>query len=316
MTFFNGNTDLDTLLNLWVNELIATGSWVDNDLTWNGTRRSLRHAVDAGVFIAFERRTTTDLISPPNGFNQRLNFQWLEIRVIFSTGWVANAPSGTLRYSGMVVNSLANTNQTGQHWTWIDANGFITLHRPTASASGIDETAFVSLQRLTTKEYADGATNMYWTSFSNNSFSQSGNPGSGTVSRYYHQDPSLGAGTEADSRNRFSQLHLFTQQNFLTASANPGVGCEMWFAAYRSPGNSKVYFAYPYFFNTSGALAGQRNPITVAGDIWFQASQALGIADGDIVDYTAPGPILKRYLVKTLDSPDSVGQLNIGIRFA
>lgn len=326
MAFFNGNTDLDALLNLWATQLIATGSWVDNDPTWNGTKRSLRHAVDPNFFIAFERGVN-NLVRSGGGSGGSYNA--LEIRIVVSSAWVANAPSGTIRYSGIVssagwslssggINSNipsgvpANASATGQHWTWVDADGLVSLFKPTASAFW-DFTSCFILDRITAKEFADGGTNFYTIAFNN--FDALGSETGGASRRYYDAS---GNYTSSSNQSRVQYIHAFLVEEYNANGAGapsfPLNTVERWFPAYRSPGNSKVYVAFPWYFNTTNGT--QRTPITGSGDKWWRSSQALGLADGDVIDYTAPGPILKRYLVKSLDSPDTTSAIDIALRFA
>lgn len=317
MTFFNGNTDTDALLNLWANELIATGAWVDNDPTWNTTRRSLRHAVDPGFYISFSRVSTLLQTSTGNGI-----YTTLEIQIVVSSAWVANAPSGTIRYTGLPIQAHntntgsgsggelprfggneADTARTGQHWTWVDAEGVVSLFRATTSASW-DFTSLFILDRITAKEYADGGSNFHVICDNNyDPFATSnGSPGT-TRAGYFDQD--FGS-LSAQTRHRYIRP-------FLTESTVLVDGVERYVGAFRSTGNSKAYFVFPFYSNTN--TQPQRSPIAIT-DKWLLATQAQGLADGDILDYTAPGPLLKRYLVKTVDSPDNLTAIEIAMRFA
>lgn len=307
MTFFNGNTDMDSLLNLWANELIATGQWVDNDVTWTGSRRSVRHVTDANFYLAFERQA--------NNFGSMI-FP-LEIRIAVSSAWVANAPSGTIRYTGipfMAGDGHAgglpggqsvppNVSHTGQHWTWIDADGIVCLYRGTSSTYWDYSGVFI-LDRITSREYADGGSNFFVHCYVNND--AGGTNGSGTAARTYYAD---GGGV-----SHVATRHSYIRPFLTEVTASPGTaGIERYVSAFRSVGNSKAYFLFPFYSNSN--VNPQRSPSAIT-DKWFPTTQGLGLADGDIIDYTAPGPILKRYLVKAVDSPDSVSPVDIAIRFA
>jgi len=284
MPFFSGATDMDALIDLIADQLIATGAWADASGGGlppgaNPAKRAVIHLVDANFYVTLDRNVQA------NGGAGSFN----EIRIRISSGFAAGNPSGTIQTTGIVTEAQttgSNSNipankKLGSHWTWVDADGF-TTQTVWAISSLQDYAVFFTLERNTAKEYADGYTNFFCVAVPNN------NPTSGNSSptRYY----SSGTG-------RAFVCRPFNYQEY----GAPENGFEYFQGASRSPGNSKVYFVFPFFSNNQLPL--QRSLIAQTLR-FFRVEPGQGLADGDFVTYAVGGNTYT-YIVKTLQSPDS-----------
>jgi hypothetical protein len=303
MPFFSGSTDIDTLIDLLADQLIATGAWATADATLvtgqHPARRALVHTAD-NFYVYLARQVTT-------AANNAGSF--LEILVQVSTSWSlgTHAPGGTTQTTGIPCEGfngnglLASYNKLGSHWTWIDASGFTCLST-WASTGNNDSTVLLTVERNATKEYADGYTNFFIAALAN-------------------ANPSTGAGNNAGLYYRNLQQNgawdffrgiILRPFNFTEYSADTNA-LEKFFPAYRSPGNSKVYFEFPFFSNNQ--LPAQRSPIAQTPRFFWVQPPGGGLADGDLVTYVS-GPNTYTYLVKLLQSPDSTNYAPWAIRQA
>jgi hypothetical protein len=292
LPFFSGATDMDALIDLIADQLIATGAWGTADATLaagaHPAKRAVQHLTDPNFFVTLDRNIVG---GGYNGAN--------EIRVQISTGFTAHAPSGTMQTTGIPTESgfyqsagVVANNKLGAHWTWIDAAGFTVLSAWTSSASFNDWTVFFTLERSTAKEYADGYSNFFCASIPNS------NNGVGNQGTYY-----------SAFFGRAMVCRPFNFQEY----ASEANALEKFFPAYRSPGNSKVYFEFPYWSNNQLPL--QRAPIAQTQRFFWVQSQGGGLADGDLVTYVQGASTLT-FLVKMLQSPDSTAYAPWAIRQA
>lgn len=303
MTFFSGNTDMDALIDLMADQLIATGAWGSADGTLvagaHPAKRGLVHLTDTNFFVYLERRVATS-----NAGIQGCN----EIMVQLSTGFntTTHLPSGTIQTTGIPTEGSASTvntpanNKTGTHYTWIDASG-VTVLSTWAASGAFDFTVLFTLERNTSKEYSDGFTNFFCASIPNANYFLYPNSAGG----YYY---STGASSSNYGYNRGFLLRPF---NF-TEHGDYNNGLATFFGAYRSLGNSKVYFGFPFFSNSQTPL--QRSLIAQT-QRFFLVQPGSGLSDGDLVTYVS-GPNTYTYLVKALQSPDSVNYSPWAIRQA
>ncbi len=308
MAFFSGATDMDALIDLIADQLIATGAWgtADGTLTAGAhpAKRAITHLTDTNFFVMFDR----NLQANPAGQNAN------EIRVQISTGFNTgtHVPSGTIQTTGIPTeaanggtNATAN-NKTGSHWTWVDASG-VTLVSTWGATSLVDFTVMFTLERNTAKEYADGFTNFFCASIANaNPFC--GNGSSGGL--YY-------GNRTGSAQQDWSRAMVVRPFNFVyyTTNGDPQAdkgAMELFFGAYKSPGNSKVYFEFPFFSNNTTQL--QRSPIAQTARFFYLAVPGNGMADGDLVTYVSGGTFT--YLAKLLQSPDSTNYSPWAIRQA
>ena len=86
--------------------------------------------------------------------------------------------------------------------------------------------------------------------------------------------------------------------------------------AFKSAGNGKIYYVKPVIFNNLLDI-GQSpigiNPIPIfQSELWFYWSENMGLIDGDVI--AVEGQATK-YLIKSLDSPDSTAKITYAIKF-
>jgi hypothetical protein len=299
MAFYSGGTTMDQLIDLIANELIATGAWVTADGTLVAgaapAKRALQHATDPNFFVYFARNIVNN-----QGGSGYVN----EILVQLSTGFNAatHVPSGTVQSTGIPceASSVAN-NKAGTHYTWVDASG-VTLLATWAASGYSDYTVFFTLERNTAKEYSDGFSNFFCASITNANYGIGSYPYSGT---YYGNAASYPGNYTC---NRAYILRPFNYAEF--SDYNNAIAT--FFGAYRSLGNSKVYFEFPFFSNNQNQL--QRMPIAQTGR-FFLVQPGQGLSDGDLITYVQ-GPNTYTYLVKLLQSPDSAAYTPWAIRQA
>ena len=305
MPFFSGNTTMDALVDLIANELIATGAWVTADATLvSGTQpavRALAHATDANFYVYLKRQLATT-----GGNAGNVNEILFQISTGFNTA--THVPNGTVQTTGIPAEAqvysggaqVVANNKQGTHYTWVDADG-VTLLATWAASGYSDFTVFFTLERNSAKEYADGFTNFFCASIPNS------NPQIGTSSssgQYY------GNGASSSDWD-FQRAYVLRPFNFAEFN-DYNNALAVFFGAYRSLGNSKVYFEFPFFSNNQAPL--QRMPIAQTGR-FFLIQPGQGLSDGDLITYVQ-GPNTYTFLVKLLQSPDSAAYTPWAIRQA
>lgn len=305
MPFFSGGTTMDQLIDLFANELIATGAWVTADATLvSGTTpavRALQHATDPNFYVYLKRQLIT-----AGGNAGNVN----EILVQLSTGFntVTHVPSGTIQTTGIPTEAqvysggalVVANNKAGTHYTWIDASGITCLS--TWAASGYqDYTIFFTLERNSAKEYSDGFSNFFCASIPNANYHIGTSSSSG---QYY--------GIDTGSSNwDFGRAYVLRPFNYSEYVDYNNV-LATFFGSYRSLGNSKVYFEFPFWSNNQAPL--QRMPIAQTGR-FFLVQPGQGLSDGDLVTYVS-GPNTYTFIVKLLQSPESTNYSPWAIRQA
>ncbi len=299
---------MDALLNKIADELLATGSWLEGDPFHAGTKRVVKHAVDANFYVFFERLVTNS----PNS-NIKLN----EVKVTISSGFDlgTHLPTGTVETTSIPAeawqrgnsgstfyldSTVGNGNKTGQYWLWVDS-ATVSLLVTWTPSSLYDYTSFFHLERNSLKEYADGFTNFFIVAFTNEDRSIAY---SGVVGMRVFEQFSSG------SNNSLSRKEYVRPFNLSTDVYPDGIAT--FFDCYKSNGNAKVYFQFPYYSNNLDPI--RRVPIA-STTRWFRLGVGLGIADGDLIDWVN-GAELWKFLAKTLQSPDSTIYLPIAIRYA
>ena len=323
MTFYNGTTTADDLVNLIADQLIATGAWMDADLALNGVdavpgdalgaERVVAHATDPNFYVYLSRRVSWN----GNTSNARFN----EVRVQVASGWDlgTHAPTGTVYTSGIPLEAwnrfsssysyystttIGSDNKGGQFWAWIDDFGFTVLS--TWDSSGfLDYTSFFNLERNSGKEYSDGYTNFFHSAYANTD-PEVRHSSSGTYyrARYYENEQATSGWGDL---GRAESMRPFNQQAYVHSTA-----AKTFFAAFKSDGNSKVYFQFPFYSNNEDAA---KPSLIAQTDRWFVVGVSQGLADGDLVDFVNGAEVWK-YLVKTPQSPDSTAYLPIALRYA
>jgi hypothetical protein len=307
MPFFSGNTDMDALIDLIADQLIATGAWVTADASLvagvHPAKRALQHATDTNFYVYLTRQLATPTITANYSVNEIL----IQLASGFNTG--THAPSGTIYTTGIPAegpqinqNNMVASNKAGTHYTWVDASG-VTVLATWASSGFQDFTCIFSLERNTAKEYADGFSNFFCISVPNANYTMGTSPNQGN---YYGL--SGGANTNQNHCARGYVLRPFNFQEY----SDYNNALATFFGAYRSLGNSKVYFAFPFFSNSQTPL--QRSLIAQTHR-FFLIQPGSGLSDGDLVTYVS-GPNTYTYLVKTLQSPDSANYSPWAVRQA
>ena len=306
MAFFSGNTTMDALVDKLADELIATGAWGTADATLvagaSPAKRAVQHLTDASFFVTIER-----ILSSVG------NVRYNEIKVRVSTGFdtALHVPSGTVEVTGIPAEgwqsnntSIANydgsstgTNKSGTYYLWVDAAGIAVLATWAPVSNHFDFTSALFIERITTKEYADGYSNFF-------------------VAAWTNADSALYTGSTASGYFRSTAFDLQRKQGIRpfsgTTTDNYTTMLETFFGAYRSPGNSKIYLQFPYFSNTTASP--QRTPIAQSKK-FFLVALGVGLGDGDTVNVVV-GAETWTYLVKTLQSPESTNYLSVAIRQA
>ncbi|MHB8633027.1 MAG: hypothetical protein ACYDBQ_03535 [Thermoplasmatota archaeon] len=314
MTFFSGNSDMDTLIDLIADQLIATGAWGTADAALatgqHPAKRAIKHLTDANLNVYFTRQ----VLSVPG------STRWNEILIQISTGFdtVGHAPNGTIQTTGICCegwqkynsgaqyyygNDVGSGNKAVTHYTWIDAAG-VTLQVTGATSPAKDFTVFFNLERNTTKEYADGFSNVFCAAIPNDDvgfYDQ-------TYTQSYYSN-AVGAGQ--GSPNGAGRANICRPFNYQQYAGYAG-GLATFFGSYRSLGNSKVYFEFPFFSNNQ--VVAQPQPIAQTGR-FFLINPGQGMADGDLVTYVS-GANTYTFLVKLLQSPDSIAYSPWAIRQA
>lgn len=379
MTFFNGTTTMDAYVDLITDQLVATGVWSQPDVAfYPALATPAKRVITDGTVFVFIQRIVSNANSS-NIANGTGSTRFNEIRVTFGTGYDlgTHALTGTIQNCGVpfevwqkansgnafyLNNDVGSGNKSMQHFTWVDPTGSVTaVVVATSAAATFDYVCFFNLERNTTKQYADGFSNVYWTCFPAYNYMTNTSSGTATNAAYFSPLPntvysalrdvagnlSFGAAGGQGNLNRPVYFHAFNgaptfdepvllgysnsslndalyHPSFPFSSVNttslggryPGI--ETFFSAYRSPADSKAYFQFPWYNNSANPL--RRSLIAQTQDLWFDVGDgSYGLVDGDIIDYTAPGPILKRYLVKQLANPEPTigdGNISVAIRFA
>jgi hypothetical protein len=300
MPFFSGASTMDALIDLMANQLIATGAWGDASggalpSGASPANRALVHLVDANFYVHIDRNIVTGF----GGGSSKGS--WNEIRVRISTGHTGTAPSGTIQTTGIPLEAgtlgtsttqVTANNSNLSHWTWVDAAGFTTQVQGAVRGSFQIYACFFTLERNTSKEYADGYTNFFVAAAPNM------NPSSGGTSSNNH-GTYYGNGTTSSN---FDAQRAFVCRPFNYQEYNAASNAVNWFfGSFRSGGNSKVYFTFPYFSNNQAPL----QPSFIAQTTrFFRVEPGQGLADGDLVTYALGGNTFT-YLVKTLQSASS-----------
>lgn len=384
MTFFNGTTTMDAYVDLMADQLVASGFWSEPDVAFYPALATpaKRVLTDGTLFVFIQRIVTNGNANSSGGatINGTGNARFNEIKVSFGSGYNlgTHALSGTTQDCGVpleawqrgnsgnsffIGDNVGSGNKTLTHFSWSDpaTGSFLGYLIANGGANTYDYVVFFCLERNTTKQYADGFSNIYWTCYPAHDFEMTWSSSSTQSSRYFGKLPFNsystfgqypdGTGTlignigDGGNLNRpiyyhpFNGLPTFDEPFFMgmgsgvvptysyplwtrsTKNAIAGQGrypgFESFFAAYRSQGDSKAYFQFPWYNANSDPI--RRSLIAQTQDLWFDVGDSLyGLVDGDIIDYTAPGPTLKRYLVKSVASPEATGggRLNVAIRFA
>lgn len=309
MTYISGAKCLADIIEEIANDMIALADWSDGDTTWTTTdktadnaRRCLKYTGDANdIWIALEALNTSHLVYQKPGFSEYYYAKGLRVTVSASWDSVGHTYpadnqqtfiSFELRYNGDASADLATLLLT--YFAWYDnARGFVITAKPDPdSTDDYQNSFFLAVERVTTKEYTDGYTNFYVAAAMN-------------YKGFY--DNSYDTYQFRSYLRPFNFEYSPADHTALSYFYNHGVNHPEYLRAIKSNGNGKAYFARPIYQNEDGV----RSPITESA-LWFGYSPAYGLVDGDII---AIDGSTAKYLLKALDSPDSANMLPFAIRY-
>jgi len=259
MGFVSGLKDMDTILGEWAGALDATTDWtlVDNQVAPYGGV-ALQHV--SGYYLTIRKNRKAWYY---NGYKRKAVIQFV-LSSDFDT--VNHQPSGSQQYVEFSVYYYSSSNSADysddfitnymdaddfyEVTYWADKYGLIgTLSTPFNSPyAGTTYGAFFAIEAIpsTAREYNDGLTDFFMLVIAN-----------GGSSDYTYARPfSLNTTSRAyDQHERY---------------------------AYKSLGNGKVYFEFPYYFNDTA-----RNTPAAQTKRWFLIDDVniSGIAKGDIINW-------------------------------
>lgn len=227
------------------------------------------------------------------------------VGVRFSTGWnlETHAPADTIRRWALAPVVCANgvppstarmgTGSVFQINYWVDKYGFTgVIQNPynESEASG----AFFACEFLpdTAKEFSDGYTNImaytkrnypYWPSAGDY-------PAGGSSTIYYHVLRPFG----------------------LVETGLSNIREELLRPAFRSAGNSKIYFEFPTYENE---ITNWMTPIAQTRR-WFFVQESGGMSLNDVISWLDPDNVtVHKYFITAVTSPDSANKVIVAIPY-
>ena len=320
--YSTGTKNVHDLIDDIANTLIASsgGYWTNNDATWNtntrteGTnlsRRSLKYLKGSETwYFSMEVINANTNIYRSCGNNAY--YYAKEIRFAFSQTWTPSTgyPAPPNSQTSLVYILVGNGSNGGctdilnmqvTYYMWIDETGFVIMGRPEPTSDPNENSFIVVVEHSDTKEYTDGYTNVYL-------FSQT------NIWPTLHDGSSYNGG-------ELTQCHRSILRPFAYLWPNNGgcwsatqpysygisyyVTCGYW--GYKSLGNGKVYYVKPVINNEANAVT----PI-FQSELFFPWNEGVGLIDGDVIALEGTS---KKFLCKSLDSPDSTNRLNFAIRY-
>ncbi len=282
---------------------VGAGKWTTADKTANNAKRALKYTNGSEVqYITLEAiNTSTGLYYSQwyyaKGLRIRTSKTWDLGTDEPSTGFYSTFVPFETRYSNAhAVADLATLQLT--YYKWVDETGFVIMAKPEPhSTDNYQQSFFICMERAATKEYSDGEPNF-------------GIIALGNIWKNLYDGNNVGS----EWRNR-SVLRLakyqYPDHGSDTSTGPQGQGLSFiptsTYYAFKSIGNSKVYYVKPILHNHNGS----QDPI-FQFNLFFPWSEGVGLIDGDVIAIEGD---TKKYLCKTLDSPDSTGRLNYAIRY-
>lgn len=285
--------------------------WSDADTTWNtairtalNARRALKYTKDTEVmYLALEVRNTW--YTPWSAHAAK------GLRATFSASWDSvnhTYPAINQQtsipfedYSGIAQppSDLATFMLT--YYLWVESNGYVLMAKPEPSSANQQNAFFMAVERNPNKFYADNQSNFYcytvmnmWSTFS-------------------------GAVGVPDKHYGMLRPFAYTWPNSANRQESPNYYCLTFGSfdrsyAFKSVGNGKVYYVKPVIYNTAlepGYPNFPPSPILQA-ELWFPWSENMGLIDGDVV--AIEGKTTK-FLIKSLDSPDSTSRMLYAMKY-
>lgn len=319
MVFYIGLKTLPDIMNEIASSLIASvdptdslSHWSDADTAWNTidktgikARRALKYTKDSEVmYVALESRN--DWYSPWPGITMK------GLRVTFSATWdsVNHIYSSSNQQTSIPFNAWSGGAQPVDdfatlliyYYLWIENNGFVIMAKPEPTVANNQNSFFLVVERNPNKEYSDGYSNFYC-------FSQ------------MNIWPTVMHTSYAYGDNHRSFLRPFVYQwPGVTTMERPFYYCMTSgnlerYNTFLSPRDNKVYYMKPIISNNK-IEPGQANtamaPIFTA-ELWFQWNEGVGLIDGDIIQMEGT---TKKFLLKSMDSPDSINRLTYAMKYS
>jgi hypothetical protein len=320
MVFSLGVKTLPDIIDEIANSLITSvdptdglNHWTDVDTTWDTVdrtalkaRRAMKYVKGTEViYLALESRNTW--YANYDGHAAK------GLRVTFSATWdIVNHTYGTTvqqssipfeDYSGIAqpITDLATEILT--YYLWTESNGFVIIAKPEPTTANLQNSFFIAIERNQNKEYADGYSNFYcfnvmniWPTFARIGY------------------------TYGDIHRSFLRPFAYEWPNIQTTTVHPFYYCMTSgtmerYNAFLATADKKVYYRKPIVSNNK-IEPGQAN-IALAPifnvELWFLWSEMAGLVDGDIIQVEGT---TKKFLCKSLDSPDSINRVTYAIKYS
>lgn len=299
-----GSVDLIDGLNHWSD---ADPTWTTAERTEIKARRALKYTNGMEVmYLALESRNTW--------YSQWGGYTAKSLRVTFSASWdsVNHIYPATNQQTSIPFETFSGGMPSPQsdlaalnvyYYLWVESNGFVIMAKPEPSNSNSQQSFFIVVERNPNKEYADGYSNFYCLNLTNIWPSLS-NPGY----------------TYGDVHRSFLRPFAYQWPNVTISDQKPFHYCiasgtfERYYS-FLSPADRKVYYRKPLISNNK-IEPGQANtamaPIFTA-ELWFPWNEEIGLIDGDIVQIEGT---TKKFLLKSMDSPDSINRLTYAMKYS
>ena len=259
---------------------------------------------DQNLYILIETVTSAQY---GKDYNYSVDYYYAKfagVGVRFSTGWdlATHAPADTIRRWAMAPLFCASGNPSTvrmgvdsnfQINYWVDKYGFQgVIQNPYGEneASG----AFFSCEFLpdVSKEFSDGYTNIMAFTKRNHAYWSNGGckPTPGSTAYYYHALRPFGLAETGDS-------------NIKEAALRP---------AFRSSGNSKIYFEFATYENE---MTNWWTPIAQTRR-WFFVQESGGMSLNDVISWLDPDNVtVHKFFITAASSPDTANKVIVAIPY-
>ena len=289
MPFIQGSYDAPTIVSLIVQALEATDDFTmqDEEVT-NGY--CLKHT-PSNVFVTLK---TEAVYTGSYSNNQNSDYAVNPgIRVIFSNAWdgTAHEPSGTINYGFIPFYNLNSTDiayvtspNVFSTSLWVDKYGFIMTIQNNYS-SGVGVFTACEFFPSTWVEYDDSEKPIAFYAKRTSDWWNGRYP----ITPYHSETQPTNSGFFYVRPFRFSCQTLAASDE----------GCYMERTAYKSEGNNKCYFEFPWYEND---LIAARKPYAQTRR-WFEVDIAGGFSIGDILNWIDPDEVtVHKYIVAVVTS--------------
>ncbi len=286
MGFHTDTKTVPEIIALMAAELAATPDFVIHDDQVNGGY-CLYHA-GQNAYLTIQLVTSTSLATSTSSDYCTYGGG---IAFIVSSLWnsATHAPDGTIQKSLATLfrenGSVSTSNFDAAHQfpynLWIDKYGIVgTITNPYTSnqSTGV----FIALEVFPAawKEYNDGYTGIFCHIRMNNEYWRNTSYKPSDNGTYYYSN--------------LRPFNLATHTSLVKYSAHE--------EAYRSTGNSKIYFDFPYYHNDKTYY---RDPIAQSRR-WFVVRDGGGLAINDVISWLDPdGIAVRKFIIVPCSSADS-----------